>query len=441
MKIGADGKPAELERDEAPEEARKKEAKLSFKEKLEHFWYFYKWQTIISIIVVFGIGLGLVQLFTNVSPDARIMYIGPGYLSPNVKTDMGKVAEQYLNDYNGDNKKYLGILDITAAVGDNIPQTAYELNTEAAKRFNVEITTGDSMIYLVEESFYIQLKDMGVLEKLSNLIDTDLLPDNTYDEYGVRVSNLDFFNLDGFSAVPDNTILCMRQSPVLEELSYGRTVEFWNSNKALFKAMFEYKGEKKPDSQPGRVFNVKGYDAVIMYIGYNRIYEITQKPLSKSASAYIYDSNKSNAKELGIDYRILQKSADKTAYQANPDDAAYLENQIANGNDILFLVERSFYDKLYESGVLLSVESVFTYRTPDGETVVALPDVKSFDGYGVDISELEFFSNIEGFDVFGEDLVLCIRNRPENCDKSYYNSCVEFYRNILNYTTKTPTAN
>ena len=34
---------------------------------------------------------------------------------------MGKVAEQYLNDYNGDNKKYLGILD-NYMVGDNIPK-------------------------------------------------------------------------------------------------------------------------------------------------------------------------------------------------------------------------------------------------------------------------------------------------------------------------------
>lgn len=431
MKIGPDGKPADLIQDEPPKET-EENTKKTFRDKLEEFWYFYKWQTVISVILIIGIGLGIAQLFANKEPDAGIMYVGPGYISASVRAKMTKIAEYYLNDYNADGEKYLSILDITAS-GDKT-KTAYESNVDAVKRFNLEITAGDSLIYLVEESFYEELKEYGVLAKLSSIIDGDKIPDNTYDEYGVRISNLDFFDIDGFSSLPKDTVLCIRQSPEGEAIAYGRTVEFWNSNKALFKAMFDFRSEEKP-AKPIPVFDVAPYDVGLMYVGYNRIYEITRKSLSDKAVKYFTDSNKSDSKELGVDYRIVKKTGN--AYTDNPDDAAYFEKQLESGNNIIFIVEKSFYDKLYESGQLLSLESVFSYKDSNGETVTLLPDAESEDGYGVRVSELKFFKEISGFDVFEDDLVLCIRNRPEGCDKNFFNACVEFYRQIMYYQSDT----
>ncbi|MDD4124476.1 MAG: hypothetical protein PHW77_01930 [Eubacteriales bacterium] len=435
MKIGAGGQPEDLLKDEIREELPKQEdKKLTFGEKFEQFWYFHKWQTIISVILAVGIGLGILQLIKNTEPDAYIMYIGPGYLSSGIKTTMVDTAADYLEDYNGDGKKYLSILDITAAVGDDIPISAYEANKNAVTRFNLEITTGDSVIFLMEESFYEKLRDFGVLEKLANIIDKDLLPDNLYDEYGVRVSNLDFFNQDGFSSVPGDTILCIRQSPDADTITYGRTMELWNSNKVLFKHMFSY--VSNDDTPIPETYDVSPYDAVIMYIGYDRIYETTQKALSSSAFKYLTDSNNSESKDIGIDYRILMTSQTLSAYEANTADAEYFENQLKYGNNVIFLVEKSFYNKLYETGQLLSLETLFSYKNSEDETVVVMPDIESEDGYGIQLSQLDFFKDIQGFGIFADDLMLCVRARPESCDKSHFNSCVDFYRQILYYKTQ-----
>ncbi len=439
MKIGAGGQPEDLLKDErqSAEPEPEDDKKPSLGERFERFWYFYKWQTIIAVILIFGIGISVFQLIQNTEPDAYVMYIGPGYLSASEKKTMMSAAEKYLDDYNGDGKKYLSILDITAAVGKDVPYTAYQTNNDAVTRFNLEITTGDSVIYLVEESFYEALLNFGVLAKLSDIIDADLIPDNTYDKYGVRVSELDFFGQNGFSSVPGETILCIRQPPEADSLTYGRTAEYWNSNLTLFKNMFSYRLPQGETHAGDKIFDVSPFDAVMMYIGYDRIHETTQKALSEAAAAYLTDADNSKSKDLGIDYRVLKPSDDVSvsAYGVNADDAKYFENQISSGNDVIFLVEKSFYDELYGTGLILPLKTVFSYRDAEGNIVEVSPDVKSEDGYGVRVSDLDFFGDISGFDAFDDNLIICLRDKPEGCDTSYYNSCVGFFRNILNYKT------
>ena len=101
MKIGPDGKPADLIQDEPPKET-EENTKKTFRDKLEEFWYFYKWQTVISVILIIGIGLGIAQLFANKDPDAGIMYVGPGYISASVRALMTIIAVYYNTDYNAD---------------------------------------------------------------------------------------------------------------------------------------------------------------------------------------------------------------------------------------------------------------------------------------------------------------------------------------------------
>ncbi|MEG2117790.1 MAG: hypothetical protein RRY76_01155, partial [Clostridia bacterium] len=53
---------------------------ITFKSRLENFWYFYKWQTIIGMIILIGIIISIVQMSSNKSPDAMMMYVGPSTL-------------------------------------------------------------------------------------------------------------------------------------------------------------------------------------------------------------------------------------------------------------------------------------------------------------------------------------------------------------------------
>ena len=223
MKFDKDNKPEELITESEAEEINEKQKndeKPTFRSRLENFWYFYKWHTIIGAVVLFGVILSLFQLFKSNTPDAYMMYVGPSTLFVKNKEEMARRAEDFLDDYNNDGDKYLYLLEITVAVGDDIPYTAYQTNVDARKRFTTEVTAGESLIYLLEESYYLELAKLDVLTPLAEVIDLDLIPDNTYDEYAVRVSELDFFRQDGYSSIPDDTLLCFRHSPEKDSLSY-----------------------------------------------------------------------------------------------------------------------------------------------------------------------------------------------------------------------------
>ncbi len=430
MKFDKNNKPEELiSENEANEinEKQKNDEKPTFRSRLENFWYFYKWHTIIGGVVLFGIIISLFQIFKTNTPDAYMMYVGPSTLFVKNKEEMARRAEDFLDDYNNDGDKYLYLLEITVAVGDDIPYTAYQTNVDARKRFTTEITAGESVIYLLEESYYLELAKLDVLTPLAEIVDLDLIPDNTYDEYAVRVSELDFFKQDGFSSVPDDTLLCLRHSPDQDSLKYGRTMEFWNSNKKLFLSMFSYRPDDGTEKAE-KVYDTTKKDASVTYFGTKRIYESTANKLSSAVGNYLTDYNKDGNVKLGIDYRILETPKNGSAYDVNKDDAAYFEKTISKGNSPICILETSFYEKLLEKGMVTPLDDIL------GEGWSEYLD--SSDGYGVKVSDLDFFNDIKDFDVFDKSLTVCIIGKGEFVGSDYYGNCLDFYKKILTYKTK-----
>ena len=247
MKMGIDGKPEDLlkngEQAATENEEAKSEEKPTFKSRLESFWYFYKWHAIIGALLAVALVISVIQLFRNTDPDAYMMYVGPSTLYVKNKDEMTERAARDIYDYNGDGKTYVSLLEITVGMGEDMPYTAYEANVDANKRFLSELASGDSVVYLLEESFFEKANEQGLLCPLAEIVDPSLLPDDMYDACGVRVSELDYFKQAGFSSVPDDTLLCIRRSPESDSIQYGRTPEYWACNKALVVKMLTYKAE------------------------------------------------------------------------------------------------------------------------------------------------------------------------------------------------------
>ncbi len=217
------------------------ELKASLSSKFSNFWYFYKWQTIFGVIIVIGIIAALVQMSNNTEPDVAVMYVGPEYLSVKAKEDMAELSQNYMIDYNNDGEKSFSLLDISVVpVTPELAAYANQMNSEAQKRFTTEVTAGDSLIYILEESFYRKLIELNCLVKLSDVLDADMIPRNS-EEYGVKISELPFFRQTGFSLLPDDAYICMRGAPKEGGLNYGRTMEYWNSHKVFFRSVFAYK--------------------------------------------------------------------------------------------------------------------------------------------------------------------------------------------------------
>ena len=171
------------------------------------------------------------------------MYVGPSYLTVTDKKTIGESAQTYMIDYNGDGEKVLTLLDINVVTASGeLAAYAYQMNAEAQKRFTTEVVAGDSLIYILEKSFYDILVEQNCLAKLSDALDADMIPEGS-DEYGAQVKDLPFFTQEGFSSFPDDAYVCIRSAPDDSKPKYGRTLEYWNSNRVLFRSVFAYRSK------------------------------------------------------------------------------------------------------------------------------------------------------------------------------------------------------
>ena len=220
--------------------------KLTPKEWLENIWYHYKWLIIFGGLLVVFLAISLTQLLSNKDPDVSLLYVDKMYYS-DLETDIRTTTASLADDYNEDGKTVVDMLTITIneatdASGDPIH---YDFNNTNLQRFNVEITSGDATILILDPEYFGICVEKGLLVKLSDVIDDAYMPKNVINECGVKVSALDAFKLPGFCRVEEDAIICLRRFPKEGEIKYGRTEEEWNGNKKAFVNIIKYKNETK----------------------------------------------------------------------------------------------------------------------------------------------------------------------------------------------------
>ncbi len=219
--------------------------RMSPREWFENIWYHYKWVIIIGGVVVLFLIVSLGQLFSNSEPDVNILHVGPMYISVDAAEDIEKTVATLSDDYNGDGEINTYLLDITInKVSDDASDPAVQqYNSEGYTRFQTEIRAGDAIIYFLRQEYFDICVQEGILTFFEDIIDDAYMPENVIEGCGVKFSELDASKLPGFSAIPENAILCIRQSPNDDEINYGRTEEEWQGNKRTFINIIKYKGE------------------------------------------------------------------------------------------------------------------------------------------------------------------------------------------------------
>lgn len=229
--------------------------KMTFRQKLENFWYHNKFPTIvISVFAIFFI-VSFVQLVTKKSPDANFLYMGHAsvaFAGENlIQESMATIMKE---DYNGDGQKYIDYIELTALDTDDsfndtegdfaTGYTTMQVQKTVGESFSAQIIAGDSMIYLLDEQYFNVAKQTGVLMPLSEAL--GYTPDIAINEYAVYLSDLDVYYLPGLKLLPKSTMLCIRY-PVT--LTNGKTEveERERCNISVFRDMFSYVYPDKPE--------------------------------------------------------------------------------------------------------------------------------------------------------------------------------------------------
>ncbi|MBR6783090.1 MAG: hypothetical protein IKM32_00195 [Clostridia bacterium] len=223
--------------------------KMSFGEWIENIWYHYKWLIIFGGVLAAFIIISVFQIASTKDPDVNILHVGPMYISAGSAEKIESTMSQFTEDVNDDGKIKVDVLDITVnKFGTDVSNAMnYDDRNKALQRFQTEIRAGDAVIYALDKEFFDICIEEGLLTPLNEVLDDAYIPANNVEGYGVYVSELDAFELDGLSSFPKTAILCLRRSPDKEPLKYGRTQEVWDGNRKAFVKLIKYQAPEESE--------------------------------------------------------------------------------------------------------------------------------------------------------------------------------------------------
>ncbi|MBR3996223.1 MAG: hypothetical protein IKI97_13225 [Clostridia bacterium] len=186
---------------------------MTFTQKLENYWYHYKWHTLLGAFSLIIALVCIVQCTGRKEPDAMIMYAGR-YNVPDEYREQ-PIDSVMKEDYNGDGEKKADVFQLIIPINEidgeyELKDAVAQTNNAEFQRFYTEVASGSTVIYLLHPLFYEQAKSMGVLCPLSDVLEGDV-PEYAVDEYGIPVSKLFAYRRTTLCHYPPDSIICIRR--------------------------------------------------------------------------------------------------------------------------------------------------------------------------------------------------------------------------------------
>ena len=109
------------------------------------------------------------------------------------------------------------------------------------------VEAGDTVIWLVDPALYAEYSKtddwvsmLEVLDKETWWALTETLPEGSFDQYSIRLSETEF-GRTFFSYLPEDTLLCMRRSSnYTAMMGQEESGEQYDRGAEVFRAIFEY---------------------------------------------------------------------------------------------------------------------------------------------------------------------------------------------------------
>ena len=193
------------------DEKRKSFRDMSFTEKLSHIWFYHKWHILCGLVFLVMILVGLAQCMGKSEPDVMLLYVGNHYMPIEYVRSLNASLEGIMSeDMNGDGEKNVDILQIRLDMVKK-PDGTKEIykpqeQTETLQRIEVETSTGQAIIYILEPTIYENYKFLAA--PLEDVL--GYTPEGAVDEYGVRLSSLDAYKETYLGSFPEESVIFIR---------------------------------------------------------------------------------------------------------------------------------------------------------------------------------------------------------------------------------------
>jgi len=214
----------------------------------QNYWYYYKWPVILIAFFAAVILFCVVQSESREKADAYILYTGPYFFEMGEKANLENTFSQIMKeDYDGDGKKTISIVDMPAFSADEIKEavgTSEDMSLmlkyapytydEVSESFSQQVFAGETVICLLDPHWFALLKENSGLVPLEEVL--GYKPEGMVDAYGVTFSTLafsEFFDVAG--KLPEDTVICFRRLSTASAFTGKEAAEknYENSKKVL----------------------------------------------------------------------------------------------------------------------------------------------------------------------------------------------------------------
>ena len=200
-------------------------------EKIENFWYHYKWHTVVAAFLLVAILVMSLQMCQKTSYDAYILYAGTHEISRssadgdtpynNAVSSLKKVCE----DFDGDENVNISLLNLFVLNNKEIEDalegtTGKEINqaliTEDTETLKNTLLFGEYYVCFLSERLFFEYEEAYDGAMFAALKDyTAREGEYIYaSERGIYLSSpalSDFYSLPVIAELPEDTVICLRQ--------------------------------------------------------------------------------------------------------------------------------------------------------------------------------------------------------------------------------------
>lgn len=171
--------------------------KMSFKEKIKHFWYYYKPHTLALIFALVVIVWSAVQCANRIDYDLDISFYSGNYVEEEALAEFDVFLETLCDDVNGN-----GVVDAQAYLfSGKITEEYLDQNAQAIlTKLQSEIAMGECPAYIVDEGYknYIEMltEDMEVIDKITEITDVPIIRETFNPGEGVKLYFISILEYD-----------------------------------------------------------------------------------------------------------------------------------------------------------------------------------------------------------------------------------------------------
>ncbi|MBQ7343509.1 MAG: hypothetical protein IJW53_01950 [Clostridia bacterium] len=197
------------------------------KEKIQNFIYHYKWHTVVALLLVIAIVVCSLQFCGKEEYDAYILYAGSKSIGRTAKDgDVAEIAtvisslKRITDDFDENGEVTINFTNyyfLSADERKNLTDLNEALLANDQKSISGVLEHSEYYLLFISVAVYEQYHKVGDEELFISLSDYKASsPDiELYADNAILLSSTEAYKLPGLSALPDDTLICIRRPSVL----------------------------------------------------------------------------------------------------------------------------------------------------------------------------------------------------------------------------------